>query len=257
MTELPQHVARNREAWDAWAHGYVDDGRRQWRREDPVWGIWGVPESQVGMFLPELAGLDAIELGCGTSYVCSWLARRGTRCVGIDNSERQLATARALQAEFGVEFPLLHGNAETVPLPDASFDLAISEYGASLWCDPYEWIPEAARLLRPGGRLAFLTNSVLLSLCVPENEGTQAGDRLLRSQFGMLRLEWPDDLDRSVEFHLPHGEMIALLRTSGFEVEALRELRAPADATSRFSYVSLEWSRRWPCEEAWIARKRG
>ena len=67
-----------------------------------------------------------------------------------------MASARALQLEFGLEFPLLHGNAEEVPFPDGSFDLAISEYGASIWCDPYRWIPEAARLLRSGGELVFL-----------------------------------------------------------------------------------------------------
>ena len=36
------------------------------------------------------------------------------------------------------------------------FDLVISEYGASLWADPYAWVPECARVLRPGGRLVFL-----------------------------------------------------------------------------------------------------
>ncbi len=35
----------------------------------------------------------------------------------------------------------------------------VSEYGASIGCDPYTWIPEAARLLRPGGQLIFLVNS--------------------------------------------------------------------------------------------------
>ena len=85
------------------------------------------------------------------------------------------------------------GNAETVPLPDASFDLAVSEYGAALWADPYKWIPEAARLLRPGGRLAFLANSTLLMLCVPDYEADgPATDRLLRPYFGMHRNEWPD-----------------------------------------------------------------
>ena len=38
-------------------------------------------------------------------------------------------------------------------LADASFDLVVSEYGASVWCDPERWIAEAARLLRRGGRL--------------------------------------------------------------------------------------------------------
>lgn len=48
-----------------------------------------------------------------------------------------------------------------VPLEDGSFDVAVSEYGASIWCDPGKWIPEAARLLRPGGEVVFLRNSTL------------------------------------------------------------------------------------------------
>ena len=88
--------------------------------------------------------------GCGTGYVSSWLARAGARPVGIDISRRQLGTARAMQAQFGIDFPLVLANAEQVPFQDHSFGLAISEYGASLWCDPHRWIPEAARLLWPG-----------------------------------------------------------------------------------------------------------
>jgi SAM-dependent methyltransferase len=254
VSELPDHVRRNRASWDAWAPEYEPDGRRNWALQEPTWGVWNVPEAQVGMFEGELAGLDAIELGCGTGYVSAWLARRGARPVGIDNSEAQLATARRLQSEFGLEFPLIHGNAEDVPLPDASFDLAISEYGASIWCDPYRWIPEAARLLRPGGRLVFLVNGILLALCMPEAENEAATDRLLRPYFGLHRLEWPDD--DSVEFHLPHGEMIALLRDSGFEVEGLTEVRPPEGSETRYPLATLEWSRRWPCEEVWKARKR-
>src|SRR5690348_9558654 len=128
------------------------------------------------MFPSDVAGLDVIELGCGTAYVSAWLARRGARPVGIDNSEAQLATAKRFQREFRLEFPLVHGNAEEVPFPDGSFDLAISEYGASIWCDPYLWIPEAARLLRPEGRLVFLVNGALLMLCAPDEEDVAAGD---------------------------------------------------------------------------------
>jgi ubiquinone/menaquinone biosynthesis C-methylase UbiE len=54
--------------------------------------------------------------------------------------------------------------AEAVPLRDASFDLAVSEYGAAIWADPFTWIPEAARLLRVGGELVFLANSLLFVL---------------------------------------------------------------------------------------------
>ena len=73
------------------------------------------------------------------------------------DAREQLRTARALQDEHDLHFPLIHGNAESVPLPDASFDLVVSEYGASIWADPYRWIPEASRLLRPGGLLVEVT----------------------------------------------------------------------------------------------------
>jgi catechol 2,3-dioxygenase-like lactoylglutathione lyase family enzyme len=133
------------------------------------------------------------------------------------------------------------------------FDLAISEYGASIWCDPYAWIPEAARLLRPGGRLIFLVNSVLMMLTIPDEDGVPATDRLLRPYFGMHRFEWPDD--ESVEFHLGHGDMIRLLRRCGLEVEDLLELRPEPGASASHPLATLEWARQWPSEEVWKARK--
>ena len=150
--DLPEHVRRNRTLWDDWAKQYVAPGESNWARDTPTWGVWSVPESELRMLPADLAGKDAIELGCGTAYVSAWLARRGARVVGIDNSEAQLATAARLQRQFGFDFPLLHGNAEAVPYPGSSFDFAISEYGACLWADPQRWVPEAARLLRPPTR---------------------------------------------------------------------------------------------------------
>ena len=234
---------------------WIAPGERSWASNDPRWGIWQIPEADVRMLPDDLDGKDAIELGCGTCYVSSWMARRGARVVGIDNSEMQLSTARRLQQEHGVDFPLIHGNAETVPYPDDSFDFAISEYGACLWADPYAWVPEASRLLRPGGRLHFLTNSFLVILCAAHEGDAPATERLLRPLFGLHRTEWPGD--DSVEFHLPHGEWIRLLRENGFEIEELLELRPPEGSTSPFEpFVSIEWARQWPCEEAWKVRKR-
>jgi SAM-dependent methyltransferase len=252
---LPEHVQRNRVAWDVYAADYAAGGRRAWASSEPYWGIFGVPESELGVLPADVRGLDAIELGCGTAYVSAWLARRGARSVGIDNSAAQLATARELQAAFGLTFALHHGNAEATGLADGSFDLAISEYGASIWCDPYRWIPEAARLLRPGGELIFLVNGTILMLCAPDDEAP-ATDRLLRDYFGLHRMEWAADDPPSVEFHLGYGDWIRLLRRHGFEVEDLIEVRPPASATTRHQFVTAEWARRWPCEEIWKARRR-
>jgi SAM-dependent methyltransferase len=248
------HVLANRSAWDGWAERYAAAGRRSWAAAEPTWGIWGIAEAEVGVLPADLGGRDSVELGCGTGYVSAWLARRGARPVGVDNSAAQLATAARLQAEFGLRFPLVHGSAERAPFGDGCFDLAISEYGASIWCDPYAWIPEAARLLRVGGELIFLANSVLLMLTMPDEDGQPATERLRRPYFGMHRFEWPED-DESVEFHLNHGDMIRLLRGNGFEVEDLLELRPPLGATSSHPLATLDWARRWPCEEVWKARK--
>ncbi|MFN2614478.1 MAG: SAM-dependent methyltransferase, partial [Actinomycetota bacterium] len=130
----------------------------------------------------------------------------------------------------------------------------VSEYGASIWCDPYRWIPEAARVLRRGGELLFLCNSPLSLLCMPDTG--PVGDVLVRPQRGMRRFDWTDD-DPGVEFHLGHGEMFDLLTANGFHVTALKELYAPEDAADHehYTYVPAGWAKRWPSEEIWRARK--
>jgi SAM-dependent methyltransferase len=253
---LPVHVAANRAAWDEYAAEYVAPGERSWRVQpgDETWGVFGFPEAEVRMFPDDLAGKDAIELGCGTGYVSSWMTRRGARVVGIDNSPKQLETAHRLQAEHGLDFPLLLGNAEAVPYPDASFDFAISEYGAVLWAEPSSWVPEAARLLRPGGRLHVLTNSYLSFLTGPDEPDAPFGDRLVRPWFGPSEMTWKGET--SVEFHLPPGDWIRLFRENGFDIEALLEPQAPADATTRYVYATGAWASQWPVETIWKVRKR-
>ena len=202
----------------------------------------------------DLEGRDAVELGCGTGYVSAWLARRGARPVGVDPTASQLRIVQRMQSEHGITFPLVLAAGEQVPLREASFDLVISEYGAAIWADPYRWIPEAARLLRPGGELVFLCNGLILMMCVPDVGEEPATNELVRPQFGMHRVEYPDDPE--IEFHLSHGDWIRLLRANGLEVEDLIELQPAADASTNYPFVTLEWARQWPCEEVWRARKR-
>ncbi|MEA2499438.1 MAG: hypothetical protein QOH26_1843 [Actinomycetota bacterium] len=247
------YLAQNQDNWTKAAPDFVEQGRANWAG-DPNWGIWSVPEEQVGA-LPDVQDLDTLELGCGTGYVSSWLKRRGARPVGLDPTWAQLSGAKTFQKEFELGFPLVSAAAEAIPFPDASFDLIISEYGASIWSDPYLWIPEAARVLRPGGQLVFLVNGTLLMLCAEDDENVPAAATMLRDYFGLHRMEWPND--DGIEFHLGYGDWIRLLRSNGFEVEDLIEIRPPEDSTSKYKFVSLDWARRWPSEEVWKARKRG
>jgi SAM-dependent methyltransferase len=248
---LSEHAERNREAWTEQAPEYAANADRAWSQEEVSWGVWQIPEADVHA-LPDVVGKDVVELGCGTAYISAWLARMGARVTGVDITPAQLETARAMQAKHGLEFPLVEASAEDVPLPDASFDLAVSEYGASIWADPYRWIPEAARLLRPGGELVFLRNSTLVILCSPD-EDVAAVETLQRPQFGMHRFSWPD---QGVEYHLPHGQWIRLLRANGFEILDLIEIQTPAGAATHehYGYVTAEWGRKWPAEEIWRAR---
>jgi SAM-dependent methyltransferase len=255
-SKTSDYLRVNREVWTK-ANARYTDGRAEaaWSEAEMTWGVWSTPESTVNV-LPDLRGKDVVELGCGTAYVGAWLKRNGARrVVGIDLTPAQLATARRLNLKTGLGLELIEANAEHVPLRDGTFDLAVSEYGASIWCDPYKWIPEAARLLRSGGELVFMRNSTLSMLCMPDTGKVR--ESLQRPQRAMHRLEWSDD-DPGVEFHLGAGDLIRLLRASGFEIIDMVEIFAPDDATdhAEYSYVPAEWARRWPSEEIWRARKR-
>lgn len=247
-------TARNVEVWTRSNAEYTDESaRRAWSRQEIVWGVFGIPERDLGV-LGDVAGLDVIELGCGTAYFAAWLARSGAQVVGVDPTPAQLETARRMQAEFCLEFPLVEAGGEAVPLPDASFDLAVSEHGAATWCDPDLWLAEAARLLRPGGRLVFMHTAPLATICFPDRGPVTTA--LQRPYFGLGRLEWSPD--SGIEFQLTHGGWIDVLRRHGFEIERLIEPCAPHGATAHpyYSDFDLEWARRWPVEEIWAARKR-
>lgn len=246
-----------RRQWDehlsTWFERYA---RSQWAATEPRWGILSVPQSELPVLPDGLAGADAVELGCGSAYLSAWLARRGARPIGVDVSTRQLAVARRMRAEFGLRFPLIQGDAERVPLRDGCADLVINEYGAAVWCDPYRWIPEAARLLRPGGRLVFLGVSPLARMCLPL-EGPVT-DRLVRGLFGLHQVIRRGTSGTEYRlFTLPHGELIRLMGRCGLVVEDLIEVQAPPGAVSvDFPEYPDEWVRHWPVEEVWFARRR-
>jgi SAM-dependent methyltransferase len=245
----------NVEDWTRANEEYTDArAESAWAEDEISWGVWQVPEREL-CALPDVSGKDVVELGCGTAYFGAWLKKAGAaRVVGVDPTPAQLATARRCNEKFGLGLEFVEAFGEDIPLPDASFDVVFSEYGASIWADPYKWIPEAARLLRPGGELVFMRNSTLVILCSPD-EDVPASETLQRPQFGMHEFRWPDS---GIEYHLAHGDWIRLLRANGFEILDLIEIQAPADAEThpQYGYVTADWARKWPAEEIWRARLR-
>jgi SAM-dependent methyltransferase len=252
LTTEPDYVAVNRAAWTKANAEYTDrKAHDAWSQEQIDWGTTRTLESDIRV-LPDVAGKDVVELGCGTAYFGAWLARRGARVVGVDVTPAQLETARRMEAEFKLGLELVEANAEATGLPGDSFDLAVSEYGASIWCDPEKWLAEAARLLRVGGDLVFLRNATLAILCMTDDDGPS--ETLQRPQRGLYRLEWTEP-EPEVEFQPSHGDWIRLLRANGFEIERLVELYAADDAVDHEYYHSnAEWSKKWPSEEIWRAR---
>jgi SAM-dependent methyltransferase len=245
------YIARNWTAWEEWAASAALSARDRWRDDDLRWGVWGIAESELQLLAETRSDSDIIELGCGTGGVPAWLARHGFRPVAVDFSRRQLETANRLQAEFDLHFPLIHANAEQVPYDHSSFDFAISEYGASTWCEPGTWLAEASRLLRPEGLLVFFTSGAILMSCTPP-DGGPAQTSLVRDYFSRGRVEFPGG---GVEFHLTHGGWVRALREVGLVLEDLVEVQAPKKAKPRLEFASSEWAQRWPSEEIWIARK--
>jgi SAM-dependent methyltransferase len=157
-----------------------------------------------------------------------------------------------LAAAQGVPLTLLHGNAEATPLPSESFDFAISEYGAAIWCEPRAWLREAHRLLRPGGRLVFLGHHPIANLCIRPS-GDAVDTRLHRAYFGLHSLDWRDAaLDPGgVEFNLPFAAWIALFTDVGFAVEGYLEPR-PSEAGPDAAFgVTRAWARDYPSEQVW------
>ena len=247
-------LAENRNYWAERSEFYGARADAQWSADTPFWGVFGVPDDGVG-FLDGLDGKDVVELGCGTGYVSKWaLAAGAASAVGIDNSPEQLATAAAMTEKHNTSLPLVWGDAERLPFANESFNVALSEYGAAIWCDPRVWIPEAARVLRPGGELRFLGNSVIAMLAVSDYEYEPVSAALKRPQRGMHRFDWPDS--EGIEYHISHGEMIDILVGSGFEILGLKELYCDPEADTDYDFVNAEWASKWPVEDAWFARKR-
>ncbi len=247
-SDQPDHERRNREFWDADADAYQEVHGEQLAR-GRTWGVWGIPEDELRA-LGDTRGHDVLELGCGGAQWSIALQRDGARCVGLDQSRGQLEHACRARAVAAVDLPLTCASGESLPFRDESFDLVFCDHGAMSFCDPQGSVPEAARVLRRGGRLVF-SKSTILHYLTWNDRKDRPSRKLHAPYFGSGRYE----SEGTIDFQIPYGEWIRLFTAHGLIVEDLVELRAPEGATTTYEGWDPEWSRQWPAEEIWRVRK--
>jgi SAM-dependent methyltransferase len=197
--------------------------------------------------LPDVSGLDGLDIGCGEGHNTRLLADRGARITAIDISERFIAHARRAEADAprGIDYRV--ASAVELPFADASFDFATGFMSVMEVAEKDRVLAEARRVLKPGGFLQF-------SICHPcfdtprrrnlrDADGNtyaiEVGD-YFDGRDGEVA-EWlfsgaPPEMTRDLRkfqtprFHRPLSDWLNLIIAAGFQLEHALEPRPTEEA---------------------------
>ncbi len=256
MSGSTEDVRKNRIAWEADSASYQERNAAQLDRWDRLgWGVWDVPEDDLHA-LGDVAGMDALEYGCGACQFGIKVAMRGARVTGLDLTAAQLRHGQTMMAASGVRFPVVQADGESIPFRDDSFDLVFCDHGVMGFADPYRTVPEVARVLRPGGTFVFNGTTPWIWVAWGDDDDQPATREMRTDYFGLRRAEYAEPEGATITYQLPYGDWIRLFRANGLLVEDLIELRPPENAdTTYVDYAPLEWARAFPGEHIWKVRK--
>lgn len=217
-------MRETRDCWQAWS----DDFQSAWNADTaedelppaPVHYGPGFPDDERLAFLPDLDGADVVELGCGGGQASVGFAQEATNSVtGVDFSTEQLHHARKLRDAYGVDAQFAAADVTDLPLADDAFDLAFSSWVFQMVGDLDACFAEAARVLRPGGTLAFAVPHPFYEQFDPEErelERSYFDDAPERKSIGDVEADL-------VVFHHTVGAYHRALVDAGFTVERLYE----------------------------------
>jgi SAM-dependent methyltransferase len=241
--------------WDSYAHEYQSTHGTLLGDAGFVWGPEGTREGDLGA-LGDVAGRDVLEIGCGAGQCSRWVLGRGGRPVGLDVSFRQLQHSRRIDEELGVVVPTVCATAARLPFGDATWDVVFSAFGALQFvADAGALVAEVARVLRPGGTLAFSVTHPTRWM-FPDDPGERG---LTATQSYWDRTPYVEVDEHSgetkyVEHHRTVGDWVAALAGAGFRLVALHEPEWPADHDRTWGGWSALRGRLTPGSALFVAR---
>jgi SAM-dependent methyltransferase len=141
------------------------DGITQFKaNQKAAWANFALLENLTGTTAPHLvrfagirAAMEVLDVACGTGVVALTAARMGASVRGIDLTPELVQRARENAALLKLEVSFREGDVESLPFPDATFDVVVSQFGHMFAPRPDVAIQEMLRVLKPGGTLAFAT----------------------------------------------------------------------------------------------------
>lgn len=143
-----------RSTW--WSSGNFDTWKKLYAGEYPRGFL--IIET-LRKYAPEfkVEGADVLDIGCGDAGAIIAFAERGARCAGIECFDTSLERGRLRATDHGVTVDLRKGVAESIPYPDASFDLVMLDNVLEHVNDRPLTLREVRRVLKPGGILYMVT----------------------------------------------------------------------------------------------------
>ncbi len=175
--------------------------------------------------LPEMDGLDVVDLGCGFGWFCRWARENGAaRVLGLDLSEKMLARARSGTSDAAITYEV--ADLEQLALQEGGFDLAYSSLAFHYVEDASRLYAQIHRALRPGGRLVFSTEHPIYM--APTSPGWASGvDGRRIWPLNRYLVEGPRTTDwlapGVVKHHRTLGTTLNALIAAGFRVTHVEE----------------------------------
>lgn len=104
-----------------------------------------------------LAGLSAVDIGCGGGLVCEPMTRLGATVTGIDASEKNIAVAAIHAEKTGLAVTYRHASAEDLVAEKAAFDVVLALEVVEHVADVASFVFSCAALVKPGGLIVMST----------------------------------------------------------------------------------------------------